>query len=598
MQKSNNSQTQAPKKERDWLIVIGVPLFLLLVSALITYMNNQAQLKITEQKQRDDVLNSYIQNMKELLLKKNTLLDFKKDDVSTTLARTFTITTLNQLNNSEEDTQGRNLRKGLVLRFLSESLLINNELPIVQFGGSTLESANFSGASLSGHNFSNEDLSHADLTGADLSGATLKFAKLNGTNLTGANLKDATLNGATLSGTILKGADLSGAKFLDAKLEDVDLSQAKSLTSKQLEGLEGENPPLLCKVELPEGFPDKDKFKRDCEKIHNPVPTPKSTDKQSEVKPPDPKAAKEISELKGHQGSVAFSPDGQTLATSGDDETICLWNTKGQLLKTFKCQGNQTANRGINSIDFSPDGQYLVSDAGGKIRLWDLKSANLVTEVVASQKRLRSVKFNPKPKNGQQLASTGDDGIIHLWNLQGQSLTEEPSTRPNWRSVDPISEVSELAFSPDGQQIASAEASGIVRLLNLQEKLSHQFIEHIPHSVLSVAFSPDGKQLVSSCETGMFRSWSLPDYEVKNRFDDVNGVGFYSVAYGLGGKLIVVGDNKGYIRMWKVNSQKQSLPFWTSPDQKSKIRKVAFSPDGKMFATAADDGIVKLWQLE
>ena len=76
MLKSNNSQTQAPKKERDWLILIGVPLFLALVSGVITHVNNQAQVNITEEKQRDDVLNSYIQNMKELLLKKNTLLDF------------------------------------------------------------------------------------------------------------------------------------------------------------------------------------------------------------------------------------------------------------------------------------------------------------------------------------------------------------------------------------------------------------------------------------------------------------------------------------------------------------------------------------------
>jgi WD40 repeat protein len=316
---------------------------------------------------------------------------------------------------------------------------------------------------------------------------------------------------------------------------------------------------------VPEHYPE----------CNNPVPAPTSPVSKAEVTPLDPKAAKEISKLKGHQGSVAFSPDGQTLGTSGDDETIRLWNTKGQLLKIFKSQGNQTT---IGSIDFSPDRQKLVSgDAGGKIHLWDLQG-NLLTEFVASQKLLRSVKFNPK--NEQQLASTGDDGIIYLWNLQGRSLAQWPA--------DP-EQVWDLEFSPDGQQIASAEAGGIVRLWNLQGKPLHQFNEHAPHSVLSVAFSPDSKQLVSSCSTGMFRSWSLQDYKEKNKFDDV--------AYGLGGKLIVGGNNKGYIRLWKVNNHLPS-PFWTSPDQNSNIRKVAFSPDGKMFATAADNGIVKLWQLE
>jgi WD40 repeat protein len=310
-----------------------------------------------------------------------------------------------------------------------------------------------------------------------------------------------------------------------------------------------------------------------------PVPIPKSPDEKAEVTPNDPKAAKEISELKGHQGSVrsvAFSSNGQTLATSGADGTIRLWNAQGQSVSKFK--GNQTA---IRSINFSPDGQQLISNAGGKIRLWNLQG-KLLKEFIGSQKLLRSVKFSP---DGKQLASSGDDGTIHLWNLQGKPLAK-------WKA-DP-KRVWDLAFSPDGQQLASAEASGNVGLWNLQGKSLHKFTEHIS-PILSVAFSLDGKQLVSGCNSGMIRSWGIPNYQMTNMFH-ANHAELNSVAYSPDGQRIVSGDNEGNIKMWKSNSQQQS-PVWKA-HQNSIIRKVAFSPDGEMFATAADDGITKLWQLE
>jgi uncharacterized protein YjbI with pentapeptide repeats len=247
--KEKNAQAQAPKEEkRDWLQLLIVPVVLAVVGGTITYANNQVQQDIAEQnnkqqqqlaldKQKDEVLRNYIEDMKGLLLDKDhPLLKSKNnDDVSRTIARTLTITTLNQLTSEQEnqkDTQGRNHRKALVLRFLSESQLINNEaapsgLSIVILGGSTLEGANFSGASLSGANLEDDNLNGVNLRKSDLSHAILFTADLSGAKLAGANFSDAALNSAKLFNADLTGANLARAKLIDADLSQADLASAK-----------------------------------------------------------------------------------------------------------------------------------------------------------------------------------------------------------------------------------------------------------------------------------------------------------------------------------------------------------------------------------
>jgi WD40 repeat protein len=333
--------------------------------------------------------------------------------------------------------------------------------------------------------------------------------------------------------------------------------------------------------------------------------------------------------LKAHRTvtAVAFSPDRRLLASAGQDRTVKVWHAAtGKLRQVL--QGHRHP---VLSLAFSPDGQRLASGSGdvakfpsgGEVILWDAVSGVKIRDLHGHTNRVWSLAF--RPTDGRLLASSGDDQAVLLWDVdrgeqvqalrgstgpvlslafrpdgkrlattdQGHVKVWDPDTGKLVTTVGQTrtNRIYSVAFSPDGERLAWAGMRD-VKVFNARTGDEDLVLKgHHTMAAHRVVFSADGKRLASAGADTSIMIWDAASGEVERTIRG-HTARIYDVTFDADGRRLASGSADGTVKVWDMSARDT---FSVSPGAKSYVATEAFSSDGKRYAAVLGTSSIQVY---
>ncbi|MEH1915729.1 serine/threonine-protein kinase [Nostoc sp.] len=286
--------------------------------------------------------------------------------------------------------------------------------------------------------------------------------------------------------------------------------------------------------------------------------------------------------LQGHENSVlsvAISPDGKTIASSGDDRTIKLWNlATGKLISSLNGHFQQ-----VNVVVISPDGKLLVSASDDNtIKIWNLATRKQIRTLIGHSDSVHALAISA---DSETLVTGSDDNTIKIWDLATGEQIRTLAGHTFW--------VRSVAISPNGVILASGSFDKTIKIWNLAKGYPIRTLEGNSQTVTTVAISPNGKTLATASRDRTIKLWNLATgRELRTLAGHGNTV--TSVAFSADGKIVASGSRDRTIKLWNTATGEEIL---TLAGHTNTVTSVTFTPDGKSLVSGSEDNTIKIWRL-
>lgn len=281
-------------------------------------------------------------------------------------------------------------------------------------------------------------------------------------------------------------------------------------------------------------------------------------------------------------------------------------------------------NDNVYAIEFSPDGNYLLTGSADKsIKIVDINTFDVIRKIDAHYGEVKDIVYS---KTGNRFYSAGDkvikqwsnDGVkthlysgnvTYIWSIS-LSYDERYIASGSYENYARVWETNSakmvntlkaheknvlaVAYSPDGNYFASGSLDKTVKLWDVSSgELIHTFEGHIDN-IYAVDFTYDGKHLLSSSKDKTIKVWNVPEKKFKITLTG-HEKGVLSAKFSHNGHYIISGSIDNRIKLW---NYKRGECIHTFEEHEGAVNDVIFSPKDDMIASASNDNTVIIWEVK